>query len=75
MSRNWLAVASAEHVERFDIFGREPPRLGEPLRRADMEPGIEHGYVAGMLAEHRRLVERPLALRHLAAPVDRERPV
>ena len=68
-----IARQFAEHVERLDILGRQPPRLGEPLRRPDMQPGIQHRDCAGVLVEHRCLVEWRLALRHLAAPVDRER--
>jgi hypothetical protein len=37
------------------------------------QPGIQHRDIAGMLVEHRRFIERRFALRHLAAPVDRER--
>jgi hypothetical protein len=40
-----------------------------------MQPGIQHGNRAGMCVEHRCLVERRLAVRHLAASVDGERPI
>ena len=68
-----VARQFAEHVERFGILGREPARVGKPLCRTYMKPGIQHREVAGMLVKHRRFVERRLALRHLAAPVDRKR--
>ena len=38
-----------------------------------MQAGIQHRQRAGIFVEHRRFVERRLAFRHLAAPVDRER--
>ena len=68
-----VARQFAEHVERFGILGREPARVGKPLCRTCMKPGIQHREVAGMLVKHRRFVERRLALRHLAPPVDCER--
>jgi len=63
----------AEHVECFKILRGETPRLGKALRRADMQPRIQHREVAAVFVEHRRLVERALALRHLAAAIGRER--
>jgi hypothetical protein len=65
----------SEHIERFDIFGREPPRFGEPFRHADMERGIQHRCVAVMLVEHARFVEASLPLRFIAKRINREHTV
>jgi hypothetical protein len=73
-SRNsGVAREFAKHVERLDIFEREPPRLGKALRRIDMEPRIKHREVAGMFVEHRRPVEGLFAFRHFAATIDGNR--
>ena len=70
-----LSRKLSEHIERFDIFGSEPPRFGGTVASCRYGARNTARYVAVMLVEHARFVEASLPLRFLAKRINRERSV
>ena len=66
-------ASEIEQVERLDMGGREPRRVGEALRGVDVLALVDRRQEAPVPAEHRNLEIGLLAFRHLAAPVGGDR--